>query len=87
MTHPQAATAFNQDRDRTGWHDESLWFVRQKRDKAAHGVPEWEELREQASQIKSYVLSHLDELLIQFEKNARQRGAQVHWAADAAEHN
>ena len=87
MTHAQAATVFNQDPARTGWHDESLWFVRQKRDKAAQAVPEWEELRELASQLKAYVLSHLDELLIQFEENARQNGVQVHWAADAAEHN
>jgi L-lactate dehydrogenase complex protein LldF len=26
-------------------HDERLWDLRQKRDREAHGIPEWEELR------------------------------------------
>jgi L-lactate dehydrogenase complex protein LldF len=57
-------------------------------------VPEWEELRELGSHIKEHALTHLehalthlDEYLTQFEANATQRGAQVHWACDAAEHN
>jgi thiamine pyrophosphate-dependent acetolactate synthase large subunit-like protein len=33
------------------------------------------------------VLTRLDEHLTQFEANATKRGAQVHWACDAAEHN
>jgi L-lactate dehydrogenase complex protein LldF len=28
------------------WHDETLWWIRLKRDKAAHNIPEWEQLRE-----------------------------------------
>lgn len=68
-------------------HDKNLWNARVKRDKAAALIPEWEELRELASQIKEHSLSHLDYYLEMFEKNATQRGAIVHWARDAAEHN
>jgi L-lactate dehydrogenase complex protein LldF len=64
-----------------------LWFVRQKRDKAAHGLPEWERLREWASQIKNHTLSNLDHYLIEFEKNALANGVKVHWASNADEHN
>ncbi len=86
-THAENAAKFNQDFDRTTWHDETLWMVREKRDKAAFGLPEWELLREQASQIKNNVLSNMHDYLIEFEKNAKQNGIEVHWAADAQEHN
>ena len=85
--HAQLSETFNEDEPRVNWHDETLWFVRQKRDKAAHGIPEWEELRETASQIKNNVLSNLSEYLVEFEEQAKQNGITVHWAADAAEHN
>lgn len=85
--HATKAAAFIKDEARTDWHDESLWFVRSKRDKATHGIPEWEQLRELASQIKDHTLSHLDEYLEAFEAKAKENGVTVHWAADAAEHN
>ncbi|MES1219238.1 MAG: lactate utilization protein B [Bacteroidota bacterium] len=85
--HADAALQFIKDEERTDWHDETLWFVREKRDKAAHGVAEWELLREWASQIKNHTLSELDKYLIQFEKNAQANGITVHWAADGNEHN
>lgn len=87
MTHASAAAQFISNEPRTNWHDASLWWVRQKRDMAAHGIPEWEQLRELASQIKLNVLSELDEYLVQFEDNAQRNGVTVHWAADAKEHN
>lgn len=87
MNHPVAAAQFNEDVARTEWHDESLWFVREKRDTASQTVPEWETLRDLASQIKDHTLSHLDEYLLAFEKQATANGVQVHWAKDAAEHN
>ena len=87
LTHAAAAEVFNQDAERTRWHDETLWFVRQKRDRAAQNLPEWETLRSWASQIKDHTLSHLDEYLSEFERNALANGVQVHWAADAADHN
>jgi len=69
--HAALADVFNVDEDRVNWHDETLWFVRAKRDKAAHSLPEWETLRETASQIKDNVLSNLHDYLLQFESNAQ----------------
>ncbi len=85
--HPEAAARFVADKERTHWHDAALWFVRAKRDKQAQSLPEWEALREQASDIKNYVLCNLADLLEQFERQALAMGARVHWAKDAAEHN
>lgn len=87
MNHPEEAKKFIQDEKRTTWHDETLWFVRSKRDLASKSIPEWEELREIASQIKANVLSNLDEYLLQFEANAKKNGIIVHWAKTAEEHN
>jgi L-lactate dehydrogenase complex protein LldF len=87
MQHSEAAAIFNQDEKRVDWHDETLWFVREKRDKAAFQIPEWEVLRETASQIKNNVLSNINDYLIEFEANALKNGIIVHWAADGAEHN
>ncbi|WP_031527570.1 lactate utilization protein B [Dyadobacter crusticola] len=85
--HSEASEVFNRDESYVDWHDETLWFVRQKRDKSSKLLPEWEQLREAASGIKNYVLSHMDELLISFEQKAKENGVHVHWAANAAEHN
>jgi len=85
--HAELAAVFNKDEDRVDWHDETLWWIREKRDKSAHQIPEWENLREAASQIKNNVLSNLHDYLVQFEKNALANGIIVHWAADATEHN
>jgi L-lactate dehydrogenase complex protein LldF len=86
-THPELAESFNKDEARVDWHDETLWWIRQKRDKSAHGVPEWEQLRTMASQIKENVLGNLADYLVAFEKKAIENGVTVHWAADAAAHN
>jgi L-lactate dehydrogenase complex protein LldF len=85
--HAELSERFNVDEPRVDWHDKTLWFIREKRDKAAWLIPEWEQLREAASQIKNNVLSNLHDHLVQFEKHAKQNGITVHWAADAAEHN
>jgi len=50
-------------------------------------VPEWEDLRTLASQIKEHTLSHLADYLEQFGQRAVANGARVHWARDAHEHN
>src|SRR5690606_35265996 len=86
-SHPKKAAEFIKNLDRAHWHDRALWFVRAKRDVAAGTVPEWEELRQRASEIKQYTMTHLGELLEQFEARAIERGIQIHWAKDAAEHN
>lgn len=53
----------------------------------AAAMPEWEALRDLASQIKTHTLGHLDVYLSAFAGNAEKRGAIVHWARDAEEHN
>ncbi len=85
--HAQLSEAFIADEPRTDWHDETLWFVRSKRDKAVHQVPEWELLREWASAIKNHTLSNLDNYLVDFERNANANGVVVHWASNASDHN
>jgi len=67
------------------WHNEALWFVREKRDRASKSLSEWEHLREIASNIKSHTITHLDIYLEEFEKNAIKNGIKVHWANDAKE--
>ncbi len=85
--HSAAAAEFLVNKERVQWHDDALWFVRSKRDKAAFALPEWEGLRTQASAIKDHTLSCLDEYLQQFEQNAARNGIHIHWALDAQEHN
>jgi L-lactate dehydrogenase complex protein LldF len=85
--HAERSIPFVADAARAHWHDESLWFVRQKRDRQAATVPEWEELRTAAAAIKAHTMSHLADYLETFERNATANGIQVHWARDAAEHN
>src|SRR5205085_12333004 len=87
MSHPDLAAEFIRNRPRAHWHDQALWFVRARRDKAARQVPEWEWLRETAARIKAHTLANLADYLEQFEAQATRLGAHVHWARDAAEHN
>jgi L-lactate dehydrogenase complex protein LldF len=87
IDHAEASVAFNKDEPRVDWHDKTLWFIREKRDKASRLVDEWEQLREYASQIKNNTLSNLSQYLQQFEANAKANGVYIHWALDAAEHN
>jgi L-lactate dehydrogenase complex protein LldF len=83
----RAEAFIQQDHIHEQMHDGFLWATMQRRDAEAAALPEWEELRELGSHIKEHTLTHLDEYLTQFEANATKRGAQVHWARDAAEHN
>jgi L-lactate dehydrogenase complex protein LldF len=88
LNHATLAEKFNRDEARVNWHDETLWFIRQKRDKAAWLLGgEWEPLRELASGIKAHTLSNLSDYLIEFEKAAQANDIIVHWATDAKEHN
>ncbi len=81
------AEEFLKDPERAQQFDQILWNARLRRDQAAASIPEWEQLREIASQIKEHTLTHLADYLEQFEANAKQNGIQVHWAKDAIEHN
>lgn len=86
--HAQLSEQFNKDEPRVDWHDQTLWWVRKKRDLAANSLGEdWEALREAASQIKNNVLGHLSGYLQEFEAKAQENGIIIHWAADADEHN
>jgi L-lactate dehydrogenase complex protein LldF len=85
--HPRRAARFVADEARAHWHDQALWFVREKRDRAAALVPDWERLRDAAAGIRAHARGRLADLLEEFERNAVARGAKVHWAADADEHN
>ncbi len=87
MSHSEKATIFNKNEAKVNWHDKALWYVREKRDTAAHKVKGWEQLRDYASKIKANVLSNLDTYLIEFEANAQRNGITVHWASDAKDHN
>ena len=86
-SHAKAAEKFIADRERTAWHDQALYFVREKRDRMAQGVPEWEALREMASRMKRHTISRLGYYLEMFERHATANGVHVHWAKDAEEHN
>ena len=68
-------------------HDRCLWEARMRRDRTASRIPEWEEMRALASQIKLHTLSHLDSYLSRFEEKLTANGIHVHWAEDAEAHN
>jgi L-lactate dehydrogenase complex protein LldF len=81
------ALAFLEDDTHEHAFDTLIWGLREQRDTAAREVPEWEELRTLASQIKEHTLSNLAHYLELFEERATRNGAHVHWARDAHEHN
>lgn len=87
MEHATEASKFIANEERAHWHDSALWFVRTKRDRMAHALPEWETLRKTASEIKAHTMAHLAALLEQFEQNATRRGVVVHWAETPEQHN
>ena len=87
VDHAEAAERFIAAPDHLSFHDKRLWDLREKRDRESHGIAEWEQLRQLASDIKEYALTHLDGLLEEFERRATANGVVVHWARDAAEHN
>ena len=68
-------------------HDATFFGVRQKRDRMAQALPEWEQLRAAANQIKKHTATHLADYLEQFAANAEKHGVHVHWAQDADEYN
>jgi len=83
----QNAVAFMEDKTHEQHLDQLLWMMRTRRDEAASRVPEWEQLRDLASQIKEHTLSNLGHYLEMFESRAEANGVTVHWAQDAHEHN
>ncbi len=61
--------------------------IREKRAAVVAELPDWEDLRDSGSAIKSVVMAQLPELLEQLEAAVVARGGIVHWARDAAEAN
>lgn len=85
--HTTAANKFIADGQQSAWHDKTLWLVREKRDRMAMVIPEWEQLRDIAARIKMHTLTHLGSYLEKFAQKAEANGAIIHWAKDAQEHN
>ena len=85
--HSEAAKAYQQKIEVVERHDKTFFGVRQKRDRMAQALPEWEDLREAASQIKKHTVTHLADYLEQFEQQATKNGVHVHWAQNADEYN
>ncbi|MFM8745189.1 MAG: LutB/LldF family L-lactate oxidation iron-sulfur protein [Aestuariivirga sp.] len=52
----------------------------QKRSKAREALPEFDQLRDQARDIKDHVLAHLDLYLERYEARVKASGGEVHWA-------
>jgi L-lactate dehydrogenase complex protein LldF len=57
----------------------------EKRLQAIQDVPEWEDLRDRAHQIKEDAIKQLDSYLETLEKNVIANGGKVFWARDGAE--
>lgn len=85
--HSEAARRFNENREKTTWHDATFWSLRQKRDAMATRLSEWEDLREHASQIKRHTITHLADYLEMFSAQLESRGVIVHWAKTADDFN
>lgn len=85
--HSMAAARFLSDKEESQWHNQSIWYVRAKRDTLSKSLPEWEQLRDLSSDIKRHTVTHLDEYLENFARQAEANGVIVHWAKDATEHN
>ncbi|MFT5722652.1 MAG: L-lactate dehydrogenase complex protein LldF [Motiliproteus sp.] len=56
-----------------------------KRALAVERLPEFETLRDQASELKDHIIENMDFYLEQFESKVIEQGGQVHWARDAEE--
>lgn len=77
LAEPHGSKALGESAERSSKHNRQI----------AMAIPYWEEWREAAHQIKRYAIFHLDDLLVQFEKNLTARGCIVLWAKDAEEAN
>ena len=51
VDHAEASSHFIKSKEHLEFHDRRLWDLRQKRDREAEAIPEWEELRALASAI------------------------------------
>ena len=79
-----ARQALADDSLRAAMDQFSQGFPRKRREAMAR-LPEFEDLRDQARDIKDHVLENLDLYLERFEARVTEQGGQVHWCQDAAE--
>ena len=56
-----------------------------KRAAALSDFPEFEAARDRGRRIKDHVIANLEYYLVEFERNAKATGAEVHWAATAGD--
>ncbi|MEU5820184.1 MULTISPECIES: LutB/LldF family L-lactate oxidation iron-sulfur protein [Streptomyces] len=61
--------------------------IRAKRLHVTGELPDWEELRDAGSAVKTDTMNRLPELLEELERNVTARGGTVHWARDGVEAN
>jgi len=61
--------------------------IREKREHAVAELPDWPQLRAAGAAIKDEVLAHLDDYLLELERQVTAHGGVVHWARDAHEAN
>jgi L-lactate dehydrogenase complex protein LldF len=61
--------------------------IRARRAKAVEEMPDWEELRQAGHDLKTRVMRHFDEYLLQLEESVQKAGGRVHWARNAGEAN
>lgn len=85
--HSRKAAEFLKEPEKITHHDQTFWSVRSKQDIMASELPEWEDLRSHASDIKKHTITHLADYLEQFSSKLESNGVIVHWAKDAAEFN
>lgn len=85
--HSKEGKKFLSDKSKASWHDDTLWGVRKKRDRAVNMIDDWEVLRERASSVKERVLDNLEEYILQFENSARNNGVIVHRTKNGSELN
>ena len=85
--HSKKAASALKNVDKITRHDQTFWLMRGKRDLMEHKLPEWESLREHASEIKRHTATHLTQYLEQFSKKLESNGVIVHWAEDVREFN
>jgi L-lactate dehydrogenase complex protein LldF len=77
LSEPAAAEILGIVSERASKHNKSV----------TDAIPQFQDWREAAHRIKSYVVANLDKLLVEFEQKITARGATVLYAKDAAEAN
>jgi L-lactate dehydrogenase complex protein LldF len=61
--------------------------IQARRAQVVDELPDWAQLRAAGAAIKDDVLAHLDQYLVQLEREVTARGGTAHWARDAVEAN